>query len=111
VAEVLEAVMAASWDAGVTGDAMDQSLRRTMQSVVLNALMDLGGDARVVPEVRAPIDHAVDRLGSRLAWASGGGATWEAHRAAAARSVARYFAGEDDPSTRSRFPAVPLPWP
>ncbi|CAN5645309.1 zinc-dependent metalloprotease [soil metagenome] len=111
VSEVLEAVMAASWDAGVSGDAMDQALRRTVQTVVLNTLMDLGGDARVVPEVRAPVDHALERLGNRLAGASGGGATWTAHRAAAARSVARYFAGEDDPATRSRFPVVPLPWP
>ncbi len=115
VGEVLDAVLAASWNGGPSGDAMAQRLQRTVQVVVLNTLLDLGGDARVVPEVRAAVDHALERIRSGAAGggagASGSGAAWEAHRAMAVRQLDRYFAGEDDPASRSRFPVVPLPWP
>jgi hypothetical protein len=111
VGEVLDAVLAASWNGSTGGDAMEQRLRRTVQVVVLNTLLDLGGDARVVPEVRAAVDHALERVREGVARSSGGGGAWEAHRAMAVRQIERYFAGEDDPGARSRFPVVPLPWP
>lgn len=115
VSEVLGAVTEAGWggsSGGATGgDATDQALRRTVQRVILNTYLDLAGDARVVPEVRALLDHELTRLRARVDGASAGGAEWEAHRAAVVRHIDRYMAGEDDPSARSRYPVVPLPWP
>jgi hypothetical protein len=111
LSEVLGAVVEAGWGGGVSGDATEQALRRTVQHVVLNTLLDLGGDARVVPSVRAGVDHEIERLRAQVAGAAGGGDAWEAHRAMVVRNIDRYLAGEDDPSQRSRFPVVALPWP
>jgi homoserine dehydrogenase len=76
VAEVLEAVMEASWGEGTGGDATAQALRRTVQRVVLNTFLDLGGDSRVVPEVRAGIEHQLTGLRTRVEGESGGGTEW-----------------------------------
>ncbi len=111
VAEVLGAVTEAGWGGSPGGDATDQALRRTVQRVILNTYLDLAGDARTVAEVRALLDHELVRLRARAEGASGGGPEWEAHRAAVVRHIDRYMAGEDDPSSRSRYPVVPLPWP
>jgi hypothetical protein len=111
LSEVLEAVVEAGWGQGTGGDATAQALRRTVQRVVLNTFLDLGGDSRVVPEVRAGIEHQLSRLRSRVQGESGGGTEWTAHRGMVTRYIDRYFDGDDDPSTRSRYPVVPLPWP
>jgi hypothetical protein len=110
VAEVLGAVTEAGWGAS-GGDATDQALRRTVQRVILNTYLDLAGDARTVAEVRALLEHELTRLRARVAGGSGGGAEWEAHRATVLRHIDRYFDGDDDPASRSRYPVVPLPWP
>ncbi len=111
LSEVLDAVVEAGWAGGREGDATDQALRRAVQRVILNTLLDLGGDSRVVPEVRAGVDHTLSRLQGRVSGESGGSTEWVAHRGVVLRDLERYFAGEDDPSSRSRFPVVPLPWP
>lgn len=109
--EVLDQVIAAGWADERTGDLMDQALRRTVQRVILNTLLDLGGDARATAEVRAGVEHALSALDVRVQRASGGGAAWDGHRSVMRRDLAHYFAGEDDPASRPRFPVVPLPWP
>ena len=109
--EVLNQVIASGWNEERAGDLMDQALRRTVQRVILNTLLDLGGDARAPAEVRAGVDHSLASLDLRLQRATGGGAAWDGHRSVMRRDLAHYFAGEDDPASRPRFPVVPLPWP
>lgn len=110
--EVLTQVVNAGWNDASSGDLMDQALRRTVQRVILNTLLDLGGDARATAEVRAGIDVAIEALGRRMMGQSGGmDAAWAGHQRAMQRDVDRYLAGEDDPAARPRFPVVPLPWP
>jgi hypothetical protein len=53
----------------------------------------------------------LDMLRARLAAATGGSPAERAQRAAAIRQIARFFEGEDDPESRSRFVVIPLPWP
>jgi hypothetical protein len=104
-------VIATGWNDERAGDLMDQALRRTVQRVILNTLLDLGGDARATAEVRAGVEYALASLSARIERASGGGAAWDGHRSVMARDLGHYFAGEDDPAARPRFPVVPLPWP
>jgi len=109
--EVLSTLVEGTWGAAAQGDAGARTLQRAVQRVVADALMDLGGDSRALPEVRAVTDLHLDGLRERIRGASGGGAEDRGHRAAVLRDLDRYFAGEDDPAARSRFPVVPLPWP
>jgi hypothetical protein len=109
--EVLETLVERTWGVPTPGTVGHQALQRTVQRVVLNTLLDLGGDARATAEVRAVVDGHLRRLQGRIIGQSGGTAETQAHRAVALRDLERYFAGDDDPSKRSRFPVVPLPWP
>ena len=109
--EVLGQVIATGWNDERAGDLMDQALRRTVQRVILNTLLDLAGDGRATAEVRAGVDQALISLAARLERASGGGDAWDGHRRVMARDLAHYVAGNDDPAGRPRFPVVPLPWP
>jgi hypothetical protein len=111
-AEVMEVVVDRSWGAGSSPDPGDGALRRVVQRVVLNTLLDRAGDAQATPEVRAAAEHHLALLQESLGGALDQGSVEEqAHRAMALRDVVRYFAGEDDPASRSRYPVVPLPWP
>jgi hypothetical protein len=109
--EVLETLVERTWGVPTPGTVEHQALQRVVQRVVLNTLLDLGGDARATAEVRAVVHGHLLRLQGRVTSQSGGTAETQAHRAAALRDLERYFAGDDDPSKRSRFPVVPLPWP
>jgi hypothetical protein len=109
--EVLEELAEATWGAGPAGDLGHQALQRVVQRVVLNTMLDLGGDAQATSEVRSVVDFHLERLQSRISVQSGGTVETRAHREVALRDLRRYFAGEDDPEKRSRFPVVPLPWP
>ncbi len=110
LAEVLDTVVERTWGAS-SGNPRHQALRRVVQGVVLNTLLDLAGDARATPGVRAVAGSALEELQARISAASGGDAEERAHRSAALRDLERFFAGEDDPAARSRYPVVPLPWP
>ena len=109
--EVLGTIVDRTWGAPVSADMHLQSLRRTVQRVVLNTLLDRAGDAEALPDVRAVAELHLQRLDTRLATATGGSPADVALRATARRDIARYFAGEDDPKARSRFDVIPFPWP
>lgn len=109
--EVLSTMVERVFGAAPSSDAGSQALRRTVQRVLLNTLLDCAGDARALAEVRQGAEWQLQQLDSRLAGASGGSVADQAFRASARREIARYFAGDDDPETRSRFPVIPLPWP
>lgn len=109
--EVITALVDASWGAAPSSDRQHQVLRRTVQRVVLNTLLDLAGDARSTAEVRAVTAAEISRLGARIGAMQGGSPEDQAHRAMAVRDIAKFAAGEDDRASRPRYPVVPLPWP
>lgn len=109
--EVIRTVLTRTWGAPASPDAGDQALRRVVQQVVLNTLLDRAGDDEALAEVRAIAAMHLDALRTRLRAVTGGSAADRAHRAAAVRAITRFFDGEDDPGTRSRYTVIPLPWP
>jgi hypothetical protein len=109
--EVLETVVQRSWGAQQSNNANHQVLRRAVQRVVLDVMLDLAGDAAATPEVRAVTHRQLALLQDSLEAAGGGSPEDQAQRALALRDLERYFAGEDVRTARSRFPVVPLPWP
>lgn len=111
LADVLGAVVARTWGAPAEGDPNEAALRRTVQRVVLNTLLDRAGDKQALAEVRQGTEWQLQQLDTRIAGMSGGSAADQALRASARREIARYFAGDDDPASRSRFRVLPLPWP
>jgi hypothetical protein len=111
VDEVTRTVIDRTWGAAASAKAGDQSLRRTVQAVVVNTLLDRAGDAEALPEVRAVIEMHLASLKTRAQAMQGGSAADRAMRAKAVRDIDRYFAGDDDPKSRSRYAVIPLPWP
>jgi len=109
--EVTRTVVDRTWGAAPAANAGHQALRRATQQVVLNTLLDRAGDTAALAEVRAVMEMHLAALRARLAGATAGSAADRAHRAKAVRDIARYFDGQDDPKTRSRFAVIPLPWP
>lgn len=109
--EVLRTIVDRTWGAPAPSNANEQALRRAVQRVVLNGLLDLAGDQRALPDVRQVAEHHLTLLDARLEGMSGGVLPDQALRASARRDIARYFDGDDDPAKRSRFTVIPLPWP
>ena len=109
--EVIRTVVNRSWGAPASANGGHQALRRAVRQVVLNTLLDRAGDQRALAEVRAMSAMHLDLLKNRLVAMTGGSVADRAQRAAAVRQITRFFEGEDDPDTRSRFPVIPLPWP
>ncbi len=109
--EVIRTVVNRTWGATPSANGSHQALRRAVQQVVVNTLLDRAGDKEALAEVRSICAMHLDLLRNRLASMSGGSPADRAHRAAAVRDINRFFAGEDDPEMRSRFAVVPLPWP
>lgn len=110
--EVVRAVVGRSWRAAPGATPGERALRRTVQRVVLNTLLDRAGDRQASPEVRAVMALHLEELAQQLATAGAGADAEErAHWRQAARDIARFLDGNDDPATRSRFTVIPLPWP
>lgn len=111
VDEVTRTVIEHTWGAPVSAKAGAQALRRTVQQVVLNTLLDRAGDAEALPEVRSVIELHLQALKARAQAMQGGSAADRALHAKTVRDINRYFEGNDDPKTRSRYAVIPLPWP
>ena len=111
VDEVTRTVIEHTWGATVSARSGDQALRRTVQQVVLNTLLDRAGDAEALPEVRSVIELNLQSLKVRAGAMTGGSAADRALHAKTVRDISRYFEGNDDPKTRSRYAVIPLPWP
>ncbi|KPF74868.1 hypothetical protein IP88_07570 [alpha proteobacterium AAP81b] len=119
LAQLLDRLLAASWNAPAAGSARDAALRRVVQGVVLDGLM-ICGATTTSPEARALVLDRVARLGADLGARKGGDAVTAAWAAQAARDIARYL---EDPAKnapksasapwgkgpRSRFPQPPGP--
>ncbi len=109
--EVMGTVVARTWGVAPAPEPNAQALRRTVQRVVLNTLLDRAGDPRALAEVRQAAEWHLQKLDARIANLNGGSPADQALRASARREIARYFEGNDDPEKRSRFTVIPLPWP
>jgi hypothetical protein len=109
--EVLGLVVERAWGGAVAAEPNAKALQRVVQRVVLNTLLDRAGDKDALAEVRAGAELQLQRLEKRLSAATGGSAADVALRGAGRREIARYFEGSDDPTKRSRFTVIPLPWP
>ena len=79
--------------------------------MVLNTLLDRAGDSASLGEVRAIMELHLAALKTRIGAMVGGSAADRAIRAKAVRQITRYFDGQDDPKSRSRYAVIPLPWP
>lgn len=118
--ELVDAVLARTWNARSDASARDRGLRRVTQRVALDAMMILGGKVDGSPEARAQVLDALARLGASLKARRGGDASAAAFDAQAARDIERYL---EDPAAnapksasatwgkgpRSRFPMPPGP--
>ncbi len=109
--EIVRTLVNRTWGATPSPNGGPQALRRAVQQVVLNTLLDRAGDKEALAEVRSICAMHLDLLKNRLSGASGGSPADRAHRASAIRDINRFFAGEDNPEARSRFAVIPLPWP
>ncbi len=109
--EVIRTLVNRTWGAPVSANGGDQAMRRTVQQVVVNTLLDRAGDAEALAEVRSVCELHLAALKSRVEGMTGGTAADRALRAKTARDIDAYFDGDDDPKMRSRYPVIVLPWP
>ena len=72
VDEVTRTVIDHTWGAAPSAKAGDQALRRTVQQVVVNTLLDRAGDAQALPEVRSVIELNLQALKTRVQAMQGG---------------------------------------
>ncbi len=112
LAEVLQTILDRTWYTPTPRSPNDQALKRAVQRVVLNTMLDRAGDQRASADVRQVVALHLRQLSVRLAaMPEGGPLADQALRESALREIGTFFDGEDDPSTRSRFTVIPLPWP
>lgn len=103
--EVIAALIDRTW-----GEAEDP-VATVAQRAALDALLDLAGDSRSAPAVRALAERRLAVLQESLERRRRGDVIGQAHRETAHRDIVRYFAGDDDPEQRPRPEPIPLPWP
>jgi hypothetical protein len=112
LAEVLQAVLDRTWLASTPTGPNNQALRRAVNRVVLNTMLDRAGDPRASADVRQVVAYHLELLHGRLDGTDQTGPLADrALRAAARREIAQFFDGRDDPTKRTRYPVIPLPWP
>jgi hypothetical protein len=118
--EVIDTVMAHTWNAPRDADARHRSLRRVTQRVALDALMILGAAPKTTPEARSYVLDRLTLLAKELEKRRDRDPMTQAHYRQAARDIARYL---DNPAAnapasasvqwgerpRSRFPLPPGP--
>jgi hypothetical protein len=118
--EVVDTVMAHTWNAPRDADARHRSLRRVTQRVALDALMILGAAPKTTPEARSYVLDRLTLLAKDLEKRRDRDPMTQAHYRQAARDIAHYL---DNPAAnapasasvpwgeraRSRFPLPPGP--
>lgn len=109
--EVTDAIVQRTWGAALPVNPSERAMLRASQRAALDALLDLGGDARALPDVRAAAVQALKQIEARLAKAITTDDAQRAHIAAGRVDLARFFAGDDVPAKRPRYPVITLPWP
>jgi hypothetical protein len=109
--EVMRTIVGRTWGAPVPASPAERAVLRTSQRAALDVLLDLGGDQRAMPDVRAAAIAQLTQLNARLATVAGADAAARAHVVAARHDIARFLAGDDKPELRPRYPVITLPWP
>ncbi len=109
--EVLTAVMQRTWLAVAPTTAAERAMLRASQRAALDIVMDLAGDARAMPDVRAAAVMHLQRLQTRVDKDFSADAAQMAHIVAARHDLKRFFEGNDQPNLRPRYPVLTLPWP
>lgn len=118
--EMVDTVLAHSWNAAADVTPQARSLRREVQAVTLQGMMMLGGAPDGSPAARAYILDRLDRLAASLTLRTGPDALTTAFYRQSARDISRYL---EDPvanapksaapdwgqGPRSRFPLPPGP--
>jgi hypothetical protein len=120
LAELVETLLANSWNTTLPADPYAAALLRINQSVVMQGMMMLGKHEETTPEVRAYILDQLALLGDSLASRRSREPMTQAHYRQAARDIERYLA--DPPAfedigvmplwgsrPRSRYPLPPGP--
>lgn len=118
--ELVDTVIANSWNAGGDTSPQAHALRREVQSVTLLAMMKLGGAADGSPAARAYILDRLAQLATDLSARTGSDALTTAFYRQTARDIGRYLEdpAKNAPATiapewgsgpRSRFPLPPGP--
>jgi hypothetical protein len=111
LADVLGGILERTWYTPTPTSPNDQAIRRAVQRVVLNTFLDRAGDTRALADVRQVTAMHLTMLSERLSAMTDGPPADRALRAAARREIDAFLDGADDPSKRSRFQVIPLPWP
>ncbi len=111
--QLLTSLVQRTWGVAYAESASQRSVLRATQRVVVDELLDLAGDSRALPDVRASAHAHVVQLDALLnkLIATTASAEERAHIALARHDIARYLAGQDTPSQRPRYQVVTLPWP
>jgi hypothetical protein len=118
--EVVQAMLARTWQAPRDADSRHRSLRRVTQRVALDSMMILGGNAETSPEARAYILDQIAKLGEAIKTRKDEDPLTDAHFRQAERDIARYLESpaENAPKSasaawggrpRSRYPLSPGP--
>jgi hypothetical protein len=109
--EVMTAVTARTWGVALPVAGDERAMLRASQRAALDIMLDLAGDARALPDVRAAAVHQLTLLDTRLQRTVTADDAQRAHMVAARHDLAQFFAGNDRPADRPRFPVITLPWP
>lgn len=118
--EMVDAVMAHTWNARPDGSVDGRALRRVTQQVALESMMILGGDDRASPEAQAYVLGQLDQLARDLEKRKDSDSVTVAFYRQSARNILNYL---DNPKARapksasspwgdaprSRFPMPPGP--
>jgi len=118
--ELVDTLLANSWQASKPAEPRLASLLRVNQSVVLTAMMELGANAATTPEARAYILDQIALLGDTLASRRDRDPLTQAHYRQSARDITGYLENPAAWTTgsamvgwgdrpRSRFPLPPGP--
>jgi hypothetical protein len=118
--DVVQAMLARTWNAPRDPDAKHRSLRRVTQRAALDAMMIHGGHDDTTPDARAYVLDQIARLGSGLSSRKDDDPLTDAHYRQAERDIARYLENpkENAPRSasvawgarpRSRYPLHPGP--
>jgi hypothetical protein len=104
--EMVDAVLAHSWNAQGDGTAPERALRRVTQQVTLDAMMMLGGRADSSPEARAYVLDRLAALATSLKSRKDGDPMAAAFNRQSARDIEHYL---QDPQANARKSAS-SPW-
>ncbi len=112
VNELLTTILNRTWMAPDAQGPSALALQRVVRRVVLNTMLDRAGDPRTTADVRQVVALHLEKLKATLEAAGpSGNVPNDALRAAAIREIDAFLDGEDDPTKRTRYPVIALPWP